>query len=193
VHPQSEDYWGNVNPVGPRSCYDEGKRCAETLFFDYRRQYGVSVRVARIFNTYGPRMLPDDGRVVSNFVVQALAGEPLTVYGDGSQTRSFCSVDDLVRGLVSLMALEDDEVGPVNLGNPDEVTILELAERIRFLAESSSEIQHLPLPIDDPVRRCPDITLAQTLLDWSPRVRLDEGLQATVAYFRGALSSRETA
>jgi UDP-glucuronate decarboxylase len=138
-------------------------------------------------------MLPDDGRVVSNFVVQALAGEPLTVYGDGSQTRSFCSVDDLVRGLVSLMALEDDEVGPVNLGNPDEVTILELAERIRFLAESSSEILHLPLPVDDPVRRCPDITLAQTLLDWSPRVRLDEGLQATVAYFRGALSPRETA
>jgi UDP-glucuronate decarboxylase len=190
VHPQDEQYWGHVNPVGPRSCYDEGKRCAETLFFDYRRQYDVSVRVARIFNTYGPRMLPDDGRVVSNFSVQALAGEPLTIFGEGVQTRSFCYVDDLVRGLVALMAHDDDDLGPVNLGNPHEVTIRELAEQVNRLAGGGGGLQFLPLPADDPVRRCPDIAQAQELLGWRPTVQLEEGLRMTVDYFREARATR---
>ncbi len=188
VHPQSEDYWGNVNPIGPRACYDEGKRCAETLFFDYHRQHGLRIKVARIFNTYGPRMHPDDGRVVSNFVVQALLGKPLTVYGDGSQTRSFCYVDDLIEGLLRLMESPDEVTGPVNLGNPEEFTILELAELVRELTGSRSEIVFRPLPEDDPVRRCPDITRAKTLLGWEPRTPLKEGLERTIAWFEGVLA-----
>jgi UDP-glucuronate decarboxylase len=187
VHPQDEHYWGHVNPVGPRSCYDEGKRCAETLFFDYRRQYGLSVRVARIFNTYGPRMLPNDGRVVSNFAVQALAGEPISIFGEGRQTRSFCYVDDMVGGLITLMAHEDDDMGPINLGNPQEVTIRELAERVCRLAGSDSTLQFLPLPTDDPVRRCPDISRARQALGWQPGMKLEEGLRLTVDYFRETL------
>jgi UDP-glucuronate decarboxylase len=187
-HPQTETYWGSVNPIGPRSCYDEGKRCAETLFFDYHRQHGMPIRVARIFNTYGPRMLPNDGRVVSNFIIQALKGEPITVYGDGSQTRSFCYVDDLIDGLVRLMAAPDEVTGPVNLGNPGEFTILELAERVVVKAGSKSPIVFKPLPQDDPTQRCPNITLAQEVLGWRPSLQLDEGLDRTIAYFDAQLS-----
>ncbi len=187
VHPQPEGYWGRVNPIGPRSCYDEGKRCAETLFFDYRRQYALPIKVARIFNTYGPRMQPGDGRVVSNFIVQSLGGDPITLYGDGSQTRSFCYVDDTVEGLVRLMDSPDDFVGPVNLGNPAEFTIRDLAARITGLTGSSSVIEVAPLPVDDPRQRCPDIALAQAELDWRPRVSLEDGLVPTIAYFREML------
>ena len=188
VHPQEESYWGNVNPIGIRSCYDEGKRCAETLFFDYHRQHALRIKVARIFNTYGPRMAPDDGRVVSNFIVQALTGQPLTVYGDGSQTRSFCYVDDLVEGLIRLMETGDDVTGPVNLGNPGEFTMLELAEKVTELAQGE-QIRHEPLPADDPTRRRPDIGRAQDLLGWAPTIELDEGLKRTVEYFREHLAT----
>jgi len=187
VHPQDERYWGNVNPIGTRSCYDEGKRCAETLFFDYHRQHGLAIKVARIFNTYGPRMQPDDGRVISSFVVQALRGEPLTVYGDGSQTRSFCYIDDLVDGLIALMDSPRAVTGPVNLGNPGEFTMMELAKKVLACTGSESPVEHLPLPADDPVRRRPDITLARDLLGWEPTVPLDDGLARTVEYFRGSL------
>lgn len=187
VHPQPETYWGNVNPIGPRSCYDEGKRVAETLFFDYHRQHGVKIKVARIFNTYGPRMAVDDGRVVSNFIVQALRGEDITVYGQGQQTRSFCYVDDQVAGLMKLMASPDSVTGPVNIGNPEEFTILELAQQVIGLIGSSSQIVHQPLPRDDPRQRRPDITLAQTLLDWNPVVKLQTGLSETIDYFRSVL------
>jgi UDP-glucuronate decarboxylase len=187
VHPQSESYWGNVNPIGVRSCYDEGKRCAETLFFDYHRQHGLPIKVARVFNTYGPKMLPDDGRVVSNFVVQALRGEPLTVFGDGSQTRSFCYVDDLVDGLIALMNSPADVTGPINLGNPGEFTMLELAKQVMDLTGSSCPIEHRPLPSDDPARRRPDISRAKELLGWEPTIQLREGLSRTVGYFREVL------
>src|ERR1017187_4968309 len=190
VHPQTEGYWGNVNPSGIRSCYDEGKRCAETLFFDYHRQHAVPVKVARIFNTYGPNMLPNDGRVVSSFIVQALRGEPLTVFGDGSQTRSFCYVDDLVDGLIRLMNSPPEVTGPVNLGNPVEFTIFELATKVLALLGSGGPVEHRPLPSDDPVRRQPDIGRAQDLLGWGPTVQLDEGLKRTVEYFRHALAGR---
>jgi UDP-glucuronate decarboxylase len=183
VHPQPESYWGNVNPIGRRSCYDEGKRCAETLFFDYHRENKVDIRVVRIFNTYGPRMHPNDGRVVSNFIVQALKGEPLTIYGDGTQTRSFCYVDDLIEGFVRLMN-QDKTVGPVNLGNPGEFTMLELAEQVLKLTKSKSKIVHRPLPADDPKQRRPDIALAKKYLKWEPTVPLAEGLKKTIAYFR---------
>jgi UDP-glucuronate decarboxylase len=185
VHPQREDYWGHVNPIGMRACYDEGKRCAETLFFDYSRQHKLPIKVARIFNTYGPRMHPNDGRVVSNFIVSALEGEPITVYGTGSQTRSFCYVSDLIDGLVGLMASPEDFIGPVNLGNPGEFTILELAKKVIALTGSKSEIQFKPLPSDDPAQRQPDIGLARKALGWSPTVSLDDGLRRTIAYFRG--------
>jgi UDP-glucuronate decarboxylase len=184
VHPQPESYWGHVNPVGVRSCYDEGKRCAETLFFDFHRQHGVPVKVARIFNTYGPAMLPNDGRVVSNFIVQALAGRPLTIFGDGSQTRSFCYVDDMVAGLIALMNTPPDVTGPVNLGNPGEFTMLELAKLVLALTDSNAPIEEHPLPSDDPARRKPDITSARRLLGWEPTVPLEEGLKQTVDYFR---------
>jgi UDP-glucuronate decarboxylase len=184
VHPQPETYWGHVNPIGLRACYDEGKRCAETLFFDYHRQHKLRIKVARVFNTYGPRMHPNDGRVVSNFILQALQGENLTVYGDGSQTRSFCYVDDLIDGFVRLMQSPDDFTGPVNLGNPVEMTMLELAEKVLAITGSSSRIVYEPLPSDDPNQRRPDITKAKEALDWTPRVGLDEGLERTVAYFR---------
>jgi UDP-glucuronate decarboxylase len=184
VHPQPETYWGHVNPVGRRSCYDEGKRCAETLFFDYHRENRVDIRVARIFNTYGPRMLPNDGRVVSNFIVQALQGEPLTVYGDGSQTRSFCFVDDLIEGLVRFMR-QTEIVGPLNLGNPDEFSMLQLAELTLKLVGGRSKIVYQPLPADDPKQRRPDIALARRQLQWQPTVSLEEGLARTIAYFRG--------
>ncbi len=184
VHPQTEDYWGNVNTIGPRSCYDEGKRCAETLFFDYRRQHGLNIRVARIFNTYGPRMHPNDGRVVSNFIMQALRGEPITLYGDGSQTRSFCYVDDLIDGLIKLMNAPDKVTGPVNLGNTAEYTIGNLAETIIALTGSKSELVYHPLPEDDPRQRQPDISLAKSTLGWEPTVPLEEGLRKTVAYFK---------
>ncbi len=187
-HPQPEHYWGHVNPIGPRSCYDEGKRCAETLFFDYHRQHNLPIKVARIFNTYGPRMHPDDGRVVSNFIVQALKGESLTIYGDGSQTRSFCYVDDLVVGLIRLMRTEDDCTGPVNLGNPDEFQIKQLAERVLALVGSRSKIIYKELPQDDPQQRRPDITLAKAQLNWQPSIALDEGLRRTVEYFRALLA-----
>lgn len=187
-HPQSEHYWGHVNPIGPRSCYDEGKRCAETLFFDYRRQHNLPIKVARIFNTYGPRMHPDDGRVVSNFIVQALKGESLTIYGDGSQTRSFCYVDDLVTGLIRLMRTEDDCTGPVNLGNPNEFQIKQLAERVLALVGSRSNIIYKELPQDDPQQRRPDITLAKARLNWQPSIALDDGLFRTVEYFRALLA-----
>ena len=190
VHPQPESYKGNVNPIGIRACYDEGKRCAETLFFDYHRQHLIPIRVARIFNTYGPRMLPDDGRVVSNFIVQALRGSDLTIYGDGSQTRSFCYVDDLIEGFVRLMN-HPDLTGPVNLGNPGEFTILQLAERVLAKTNSTSRIVRLPLPSDDPKQRQPDITLAQTQLGWTPTVALDRGLDATIDYFRQLLDTRQ--
>lgn len=184
VHPQVESYWGNVNPIGIRSCYDEGKRCAETLFFDYHRQYGLDIKVARIFNTYGPRMHPNDGRVVSNFIVQALSGESITIYGDGKQTRSFCYVDDLISGFLALMDTETGFTGPVNLGNPHEFSMLELAEKVIALTGSSSKIIHHPLPQDDPLQRQPDISLAQRQMKWAPAVELDEGLQQTIDYFR---------
>lgn len=188
-HPQCEDYWGHVNPIGPRACYDEGKRCAETLFFDYRRQHNVRIKVARIFNTYGPRMRPDDGRVVSNFIVQALAGKPLTVYGDGSQTRAFCYVDDLVEALVLLMESPDLLDGPVNLGNPREHTVRELADSIVRLTGSASPIETRPLPVNDPVRRRPNIALAQEALGWAPHTSLDDGLRRTIAYFARSLGA----
>jgi UDP-glucuronate decarboxylase len=188
VHPQTEDYWGHVNPIGPRACYDEAKRCAETLFFDYYRQHQLQIKVARIFNTYGPRMLHNDGRVVSNFVVQALLGQPVTIYGDGSQTRSFCYVDDLVDGLIRLMNTSDEVTGPVNLGNPAEVTIRTLTEEIIAISGSRSKISFLPLPQDDPARRCPDITQAQRLLEWEPKIDRSIGLAKTVDYFRTQLT-----
>ncbi|HEV2362694.1 MAG TPA: UDP-glucuronic acid decarboxylase family protein [Caulobacteraceae bacterium] len=189
VHPQREDYRGNVNPLGPRACYDEGKRCAETLFFDYYRQHNLKIRVARIFNTYGPRMHPNDGRVVSNFIVQALHDEPITLYGDGSQTRAFCYVDDLIDGFVALMAADDDVTGPVNLGNPVETSVAELAEMIIALTGSRSTITRRPLPIDDPVQRCPDIAQAEAVLGWRPRIGLEDGLARTIAYFDALLSA----
>ena len=184
IHPQTEDYRGSVNPIGPRACYDEGKRCAETLFFDYHRQNGVNIRVARIFNTYGPRMHPNDGRVVSNFIVQALAGKPITIYGDGKQTRSFCYVDDLIDGLIGLMDAPDDVVGPMNLGNPNEFTIKALAEKVVRLTGSKSKFVKKPLPGDDPKQRCPNIALAKKKLGWKPKVELEAGLKKTIAYFR---------
>jgi UDP-glucuronate decarboxylase len=189
IHPQVETYNGNVNPIGPRACYDEGKRCAETLFFDYHRQHRLRIRVARIFNTYGPRMLPNDGRVVSNFIVQALKNESITVYGKGDQTRSFCYVDDLLNGLIGLMDAPDTVTGPINLGNPVESTILELAEHIIRLSKSSSKIIYKPLPQDDPTRRRPDITKAREVLKWEPKVPLEEGLTRTIHYFRSLLGS----
>ena len=188
VHPQVESYWGHVNPIGVRSCYDEGKRCAETLFFDYHRQHALRIKVARIFNTYGPRMHPNDGRVVSNFVVQALRGEPITIYGDGSQTRSFCYVDDLVEALMRLMATADDVTGPMNLGNPREFTILQLAEMVVAQTGSKSKIERRPLPSDDPKQRRPDISFAQKALDgWAPTTALEKGLERTIEYFRGRI------
>jgi UDP-glucuronate decarboxylase len=190
VHPQREDYWGHVNPIGLRSCYDEGKRCAETLFFDYHRQHRVEIKVARIFNTYGPRMHPNDGRVVSNFIVQALKGEPITVYGEGRQTRSFCYVDDLVDGFLALMASPADFTGPVNLGNPGEFTIRELADQVIAMTGSRSRIEFRPLPLDDPAQRQPDITLARERLGWQPKVALAQGLERTIAYFDALLSGR---
>lgn len=187
VHPQPESYWGRVNTIGIRSCYDEGKRCAETLFFDYHRQHGVEIKVVRIFNTYGPRMHPNDGRVVSNFIVQALRGDDITIYGDGSQTRSFCFYSDLIEGFRRLMQSPADFTGPVNIGNPGEFTMLELAEKVIALTGSASKIVHLPLPQDDPKQRRPDITLAKKALGWEPTVMLDEGLQKTIDYFRGVI------
>ncbi|QQP88480.1 SDR family oxidoreductase [Skermanella sp. TT6] len=191
IHPQTEGYWGNVNPIGPRACYDEGKRCAETLFFDYHRQYRLNIRVARIFNTYGPRMHPQDGRVVSNFIVQALRGEPVTLYGDGSQTRSFCYVEDLIEGFVRLMAAPDDVIGPINLGNPGEFTIRQLAELVIDMTGSKSEMVFKPLPQDDPTQRRPDISRAKEKLDWEPTVPLKEGLARTIAYFERKLPEWE--
>jgi len=187
VHPQTEGYWGNVNPIGIRSCYDEGKRCAETLFFDYHRQHGLDIKVARIFNTYGPRMHPNDGRVVSNFIVQALKGEPITIYGEGQQTRSFCYVDDLIEGFLRLMDTEEGFPGPVNIGNPGEFTIRELAERVIELTGSASKLSFLPLPADDPTQRQPNIELARSKMGWEPKVALREGLMKTIAYFDGLL------
>ena len=190
VHPQTEDYWGHVNPIGPRACYDEGKRCAETLFFDYHRQNGVRIKVARIFNTYGPRMHHADGRVVSNFITQALADDPITLYGTGEQTRSFCYVDDLVDGFLKLMATPDTVTGPINLGNPDEFTIRELAERVIAATGSKSVLEHRPLPQDDPRQRRPDIAQARRLLDWTPKVPLSDGLARTIAYFDERVGDR---
>lgn len=184
VHPQTEDYWGHVNPIGPRSCYDEGKRCAETLFFDYHRQHGLSIKVGRIFNTYGPRMHPADGRVVSNFIIQALKGEPITIFGEGSQTRSFCYVDDLVTGIIAFMESDERLTGPINLGNPGEFTIRALAEKVIELTGSRSELICLPLPEDDPKQRRPDIQKARAELGWEPRIALEEGLASTISYFR---------
>jgi UDP-glucuronate decarboxylase len=189
VHPQPEAYWGRVNPIGPRSCYDEGKRCAETLFFDYRRQHGLDIKVGRIFNTYGPRMHPDDGRVVSNFIVQALRGQSLTVYGDGTQTRSFCYVDDLIGGLIGLMGTREGFCGPLNLGNPAEFSMRELAEKVLSLTGSKSKIERKPLPEDDPRQRQPDIALARKEIGWQPRVSLEDGLKETIRYFRDLLAS----
>jgi UDP-glucuronate decarboxylase len=183
VHPQTEEYRGNVNPIGPRACYDEGKRCAETLFFDYHRQHNLRIKVARIFNTYGPRMHPNDGRVVSNFIVQALQNKPITVYGDGKQTRAFCYVDDLIEGFLRLMASPDELTGPINLGNPVETPVIELAQKIIALIGSTSTLEMRPLPVDDPVQRCPDISRARDLLDWEPRVPLETGLERTIAFF----------
>jgi UDP-glucuronate decarboxylase len=187
IHPQPESYWGNVNPIGARSCYDEGKRCAETLFFDYHRQHKIEIKVARIFNTYGPRMHPSDGRVVSNFIVQALRGEPITIYGDGSQTRSFCYVDDLIEGIVRFMDSPADITGPINIGNPCEFTMLELAEKIKMITGSGSKLILKPLPNDDPKQRKPDIGLAKKTMRWEPQVQLNEGLQKTVQYFENYL------
>ncbi|MDF1721395.1 MAG: SDR family oxidoreductase [Minwuia sp.] len=192
-HPQTEEYWGHVNPIGVRSCYDEGKRCAETLFFDYHRQHGLAIKVARIFNTYGPRMHPKDGRVVSNFIWQALNGTPITIYGDGSQTRSFCYVDDLVDGLVRLMESDDSVTGPINIGNPGEFSILELAEKVLALTDTGSKLVREPLPADDPMQRCPDITRARNLLGWAPTKPLAEGLVPTIAYFRSLLAQHQAA
>ncbi len=189
VHPQPESYWGHVNPLGPRACYDEGKRAAETLFFDYHRQHGVPIKVARIFNTYGPRMHPDDGRVVSNFIMQALRGDPITIYGDGTQTRSFGYVDDLIEGIVRLMSTEDGFLGPVNLGNPGEVSVRDLAERIIAMTGSRSRLVFKPLPADDPKQRQPDITLARQKLNWTPKVELRDGLQRTIDYFRSVIAA----
>ena len=191
VHPQSENYWGNVNPIGPRACYDEGKRCAETLFFDYHRQHKLKIKVIRIFNTYGPRMHPNDGRVVSNFVVQAIKNKPITVYGDGNQTRSFCYVDDLVDGIIRMMNSPDDFTGPVNLGNPEEYRIIDLAEKIIDLTNSKSKIVFKPLPQDDPRRRRPDITLAKEKLNWEPTTKVEEGLKRTIEYFEDLLKKGE--
>ncbi len=191
IHPQVESYWGNVNPIGIRSCYDEGKRCAETLFFDYHRQHGLDIKVARIFNTYGPRMHPADGRVVSNFIIQALKGEPISIYGDGQQTRSFCYVDDLVDGFLRLMATEPGFTGPVNIGNPNEFTIAELAEAVVELTGSNSKIEYFPLPQDDPRQRQPDISLAREKLQWEPNVQLRDGLAKTIAYFRSELDESD--
>ncbi len=188
IHPQVESYWGRVNPIGIRSCYDEGKRCAETLFFDYHRQLALEIKVMRIFNTYGPRMSPNDGRVVSNFIVQALRGEPITIYGDGSQTRSFCYVDDLIEGMVRLMESPADFVGPVNIGNPNEFTMLELAQMVLAIVGGKSRLELLPLPQDDPRQRQPDISLAKAALDWEPRIQLEEGLRKSVDYFRALAS-----
>ncbi|PWC79133.1 UDP-glucuronic acid decarboxylase family protein [Azospirillum sp. TSH64] len=185
VHPQPEEYWGNVNTIGPRACYDEGKRCAETLFFDYHRQHRLDIKVIRIFNTYGPRMHPSDGRVVSNFIIQALKGEPITIYGDGQQTRSFCYVDDLIEGFLRFMDTPAGATGPINLGNPGEFTMLELAEKVIRLTGSASTIEHMPLPQDDPKQRRPDIAKARAMMQWEPAVPLDEGLDRTIAYFRG--------
>ncbi|HVJ54030.1 MAG TPA: UDP-glucuronic acid decarboxylase family protein [Aliidongia sp.] len=190
VHPQTEDYRGNVNPIGPRACYDEGKRCAETLFFDYHRQHKTRIKVVRIFNTYGPRMHPNDGRVVSNFIVQALRGEDISVYGDGSQTRAFCYVDDLIEGWLRLMATDDSITGPINIGNPMEIPVRELAERIIKQVGSKSKLIFKPLPVDDPMQRCPDITQAQKVLGWEPKVRLEVGLEKTIAYFDQLLIER---
>ncbi len=184
IHPQVESYWGRVNPVGIRSCYDEGKRCAETLFFDYHRQWQLQIKVMRIFNTYGPRMHPEDGRVVSNFIVQALRGEPITIFGDGMQTRSFCYVDDLIEGMIRLMDSRPDFTGPVNIGNPSEFTMLELAEKVIRIVGGKASLKHMPLPQDDPKQRQPDISLAKSELGWEPKVSLDDGLKETVAYFR---------
>jgi len=190
VHPQPESYWGKVNPIGPRSCYDEGKRCAETLFFDYRRQHGIDIKVARIFNTYGPHMHPNDGRVVSNFIVQALKGEPITLYGDGTQTRSFCYVDDLIEGFVRLMHMHKDFTGPVNLGNPGEFTMIELAETIKALTGSKSELIHKSLPTDDPKQRQPDIHIAREAMGWEPSITLEQGLKPTISYFEQLLKTQ---
>ncbi|AXF16405.1 UDP-glucuronic acid decarboxylase family protein [Paraburkholderia caledonica] len=193
VHPQKEDYWGHVNPIGPRSCYDEGKRCAETLFMDYRRQHGLSIRIARIFNTYGPRMHPADGRVVSNFMMQALRGEPITLYGDGSQTRSFCYVDDMIDAFIRLMNTAEDPGGPVNLGNPHEVSMREIAQRIVAITGSSSPLELHPLPTDDPWHRQPDISRARELLGWQPKTSLDDGLKETARYFRARIEATSEA
>lgn len=190
VHPQTEDYWGHVNPIGIRSCYDEGKRCAETLFFDYHRQHRLRIKVARIFNTYGPNMHPNDGRVISNFIMQALSGEPITIYGDGLQTRSFCFVEDMIDGFIRLMESDDAVVGPMNLGNPGEYSMLALAETITRLTGSSSPIVFKPLPHDDPQQRCPDITLARTEIGWQPHTRLEDGLRKTIAYFQHCIATR---
>jgi len=190
VHPQTENYWGHVNPTGIRSCYDEGKRCAETLFFDYRRQHNLTIKVARIFNTYGPNMHPNDGRVVSNFIMQALQGEPITIYGDGSQSRSFCYIDDLVEAFVRLMASPDDFTGPVNTGNPNEFTIKELAEKVIDITGSSSKLDYQPLPSDDPTQRQPDTSLAKKELGWQPKVQLEEGLRKTIPYFESMLGNQ---
>jgi len=191
IHPQTEDYWGNVNPVGPRACYDEGKRCAETLFFDYYRQHKLKIKVARIFNTYGPRMHPNDGRVVSNFIVQALNNEQITIYGKGNQTRSFCYVDDLVKGLILLMNTSDNFNGPINLGNPNEFTILELASQVISLTDSKSKLSYNPLPENDPSQRQPDISLAQKILSWNPTIELEEGLKKTISYFSNIVDKIE--
>jgi UDP-glucuronate decarboxylase len=190
VHPQEESYWGHVNPIGIRSCYDEGKRCAETLFFDYRRQHGTRVKVVRIFNTYGPRMLPNDGRVVSNFIVQALTGQEITLYGDGRQTRAFCFVDDLVEGFIRMMRTEEDVTGPINLGNPHEITVRELAERVVAMTGSASRVVYRALPQDDPMQRCPDISRAEQTLGWRPQVTLEDGLLRTIVYFEALLTAR---
>ncbi|MCP4315321.1 MAG: SDR family oxidoreductase [Hyphomicrobiales bacterium] len=189
IHPQDEGYWGRVNPIGPRSCYDEGKRCAETLFFDYHRQNNLEIKVMRIFNTYGPRMHPNDGRVVSNFIIQAMKNEPITIYGDGTQTRSFCYVDDLIGGMLAFMDSPPELTGPVNFGNPHECSMLELAERILQLVDSRSKLDFMPLPQDDPLQRCPDITIAKTKLGWEPRVNLEDGLKETVSWFRHVIDN----
>ena len=191
VHPQTEDYRGNVNPIGPRACYDEGKRCAETLFFDYHREKNIDIKVVRIFNTYGPRMRADDGRVVSNFIIQALKGEPITVYGEGQQTRSFCYVDDLIDAFIRMMEMDGTGTGPINTGNPGEFTILELAQKVIQFTGSKSKIIYMPLPEDDPIQRRPDITKAKELLHWEPKIVLDEGLMKTIEYFKGTLSGAE--
>ncbi len=189
VHPQPEDYWGHVNPIGRRSCYDEGKRCAETLFFDYRHQHNLPIKVARIFNTYGPKMHPNDGRVVSNFIIQSIRGEPITIFGDGSQTRSFCYVDDLIEAILRFMQTDEDTTGPVNIGSPKEFSILELAQRVIALVGSDSQLEFKSLPEDDPIQRRPDISKARELLDWEPRIELDEGLVKTISYFKNLLTN----